>query len=67
VAIGNMHRKFGEERMCSSEDMIADSQTRQTHTDRPTHSSLIAVLRSLIGGGVISCLYETGYLEVDVC
>ena len=29
-------QKFDEDRMCSSEDMIAD---RQTHTDRQTCSS----------------------------
>jgi len=42
TAIGNMHKKFGEDRTCSSEDMIAD-----THTD-----ALITILRSPIGGGV---------------
>jgi len=42
TAIGNMHTKFGEDRRCSSEDMIAD---RQAHT-------LITILRSPIGGGV---------------
>jgi len=31
-----MHKQFGEERTCSSEDMIVD---RQTHTDRQTCSS----------------------------
>ena len=36
TAIGNMHKKFREDRTCSSEDMIAD---RETHiqTDRQTH------------------------------
>jgi len=34
TAIGNMHKKFGEDRTCSSEDTIAD---RQTHTDTHTH------------------------------
>ena len=42
MAIGNMHRKFGEERTCSSEDMIAQSGTHtQTHTHRQT-DTLIA-------------------------
>jgi len=34
TAIDNMHKKFGENRMCSSEDMIAD---RQTNTDKHVH------------------------------
>jgi len=44
------------------------SDTTDTHrqTDRQT-DTVISVLRSPIGGGVISCLYETSYLEVDVC
>jgi len=37
MAIGNMHKKFGEDRTCSSEDMIADRQTH-THTHTPTHA-----------------------------
>jgi len=28
MAIGNVHEMFGEERVCSSEDMIADGQTQ---------------------------------------
>jgi len=40
----HMHKKFGEDRTCSSEDMIAD---RQTQTD-----TLVTILRSPIGGGV---------------
>jgi len=36
TATGNMHRKLGEDRVCSSEDMIAD---KQTHTDTQTRSS----------------------------
>ena len=32
-----MHKNFGEDRTCSSEDMIADTQTHtNTHTDRQT-------------------------------
>ena len=34
MAIGNMHKKFGEDRTCSSEDMIAGRQT-----DRQARSS----------------------------
>jgi len=34
TAIDNMHTKFGEDRTCSSRDMLAD---RQTHTDRHGH------------------------------
>jgi len=30
MAIGNVHEMFGEERVCSSEDMIADGQTRSS-------------------------------------
>ena len=37
TAIGNMHTKFGEDRTCSSEDMIANR--KHTHTDRQTRSS----------------------------
>jgi len=41
-----MHKKVGEDRTCSFEDMIADRQThRQTDT-------LITILRSHVGGGV---------------
>ena len=51
TAIGNMHKKFGEDRTCSSEDTIAD---RQTHTDTHTQTdTLITILRSRIGSGVI--------------
>jgi len=32
--MGNKHKKFGEDRMYSSEDMIAD---RHTHTHTNTH------------------------------
>ena len=49
TAIGNVHEKFGEDRICSSEDMIAD---RQTHRDTQT-DTLITILRSPIAGGVI--------------
>ena len=43
TAIGNMHKKLGEHRTCSSEDMIVDKHThRQTDT-------LITILRCFIG------------------
>jgi len=35
MAIGNMHKKFGEDWVCSSEGVIAD---RQTHTHMCTHT-----------------------------
>jgi len=34
TAIGNMHKKFGEDRVCSSGDILAD---RQAHTHRHIH------------------------------
>jgi len=46
TATGNTQKKYGEDRTCSSEDMIVDRQTH-IHTD-----TLITILCSLIGGGV---------------
>ena len=46
MATGNMHKKLGEDRTCSSEDMITD---RQTHTDM-----LITILLSPTRGRVIN-------------
>jgi len=44
--IGNMRKKIGEDRACSSGDMLADRQTdRQTDT---------VILRSPIVGGAIT-------------
>ena len=37
TATGNMHKKFGEDGTCSSDDMITDRQTG-THRDRHTHT-----------------------------
>ena len=34
-AIGNTHKKFGEDRTCSSEDIIADRQTRSLQYSAP--------------------------------
>ena len=42
MAVGNVHEMFGEERVCSSEDMIADGQT---HTD-----TVITVCHSPLSG-----------------
>jgi len=44
MAVGNVHEMFGEEQVCSSEDMIADGLTQ-------TRSSQY-MPRSPIGGGV---------------
>jgi len=49
TAIGNMHKKIGEDRTCSSDDMIAD---RQTYTHRQTNT-LITLFQFFIGGGII--------------
>jgi len=35
--MGNTRKQFREDRTCSSEDMIADRQTRNTQTDRHAH------------------------------
>jgi len=52
TAIGNMHRKLGEDRTWSSKDMIADKQTHtHTHTRTHTHTdTLITILRSPLSG-----------------
>jgi len=39
AARGNMHKKFGEDRTCSSEDMIVGRQTdRHARTHEHTHT-----------------------------
>ena len=38
--MGNTRKEFGEDRTCSSEDMIAN---RQTHTDRHAHHNTARV------------------------
>jgi len=39
MAIGNKHKKFGEDRTCSSEDVITDRHIHtQTHQFRHTHA-----------------------------
>jgi len=45
MAIDNIHKKIGEDRTCSSEDMVADRLT--THTHRQT-DTLITVLRRAV-------------------
>jgi len=36
--IDNMHQKFGKDRVCGSEDILADRQTQSYRpTDRHTH------------------------------
>jgi len=60
---GNMRKRFGEDRTCSSEDMIADRRT-QTHrktgrqTDRQT-DTLIRILSPPIGERSIYILRPT--------
>ena len=49
TATGNMHKKIGEDRTCSSDDMIDD---RQTYTHRQTNT-LITLFQFFIGGGII--------------
>jgi len=56
MAIGNMHKKFGEDWVCSSEGVIADRQTHthvHTHTHRHihTHHNILLPYR----GGVKNC------------
>jgi len=50
TATDNM-QKLGENRMCSSRDMLADRQTDR-HTD-----TITTILRSPIGGGATNILY----------
>ena len=49
TAIGNTHYKFDEDRMCNSEDMIADRETHR-QTDRHAHHITLQPYR----GGVTS-------------
>jgi len=58
----NRQKNFGEDRTCSSGDMIADRETHtHTQTDRQT-DTFIAILRSPIGGGVSICAMQHGKL-----
>jgi len=57
MAIGNTHKTHGEDRMCSSKNVIAEKQThKHTHT-------VITILRFPIRGGV-KCCFTT---EQTVC
>jgi len=65
-----MRKKFGEDRTCSSEDMIAGRQTH-THTDRQTRSLQYSAPTS--GGGVITqsisqqtCIDPLGMTELTL-
>jgi len=52
TATGNMHKKFGEDQMRSSRDIITDRQTNthtHTHTDRQT-DTLITIFCTPISG-----------------
>ena len=49
---GNMQKKLGKDRTCSSEDLIVDSQTHR-HTNKQT-DTVITILRFPIGRGVIT-------------
>jgi len=58
-AMCNMHKKFGEDRTCSSEDDRGQTNTHtQIHTDR-----LITILHSPTGGGVIISCYSNGSIS----
>jgi len=57
TAIGNMHEKFGEDRTCSSEDMIAG---RKKQTDRHAHHNTPLSYR----GGVTTAVRSFGLLKV---
>jgi len=48
-----MHKNFGEDRTCSSEDMTADRQTH-THTHRQTVRQTVTLITSLPLRTVIS-------------
>ena len=59
-------KKIGEDRTCSSEDMVTD---RQTHTpkDRQTHSSQYSAVCSPIGGGVTTAGTAAAIPTVNYC
>ena len=56
TAIGNMHKKFGEDRLVVPKRY--DHGTKNTHTQRLS-DKLITILRSPIGGRVIICNYNS--------
>ena len=77
AARGNMHKKFGEDRTCSSEDMIVDRQTDRharthertnAHTHARTHThthtrTLITILHSPVGGRVITTISKGFHIK----
>jgi len=59
TAIDNTHKKFAEDWMCTSEDMIVDRHTyRHTQTGRQT-DTLITILRFPTGGKVMNSRGDT--------
>jgi len=50
TAIGNVHKKIGEDRTCGSEDVIAD---RQTHRQTEAWYREAITVRFPVGGGVL--------------
>ena len=56
TAIGNMNKKFGEDRLVVPKRY--DHGTKNTHTHRLS-DKLITILRSPIGGGVTICNYNS--------
>jgi len=59
TAIGNMHKKFGEDQTCSSGDMTTDRQTdTYTHTHHNTS-------RSPVGSGVKNIVNSTA--KIGLC
>jgi len=60
TAIGNMHKKFVEDRTCGSEDMIAD---RHTQSDRQTRSSQYCA--PLSEGGGVKCINRRTWSQLS--
>jgi len=62
TAIGNMHKNFGEDRTCSSEEAFGGQTNTNTQKQIDT---LITILRSPLGGGVtigrVLCRLAAGY------
>jgi len=61
MATGNMHKTFGEDRTCTSEDMIADGQTHSSQYSAP-QSIYYTKFTSLTCKGLDICP-----LPADVC
>jgi len=59
TAIGNTHRKIGEDRACGSEDILADRDTdRQTHTHIHTQTCSSRYFATASAGEVINKLRD---------